>query len=465
MNNDKKVLKASFWYTFSNFLIKGLSFITAPIFLRILTQNEYGLYSNFCTLLSLITIVATMSLGTSLISARFDYKEEIESFVLSNLILGSLCTLIISVVLLTVDDYLANILSIDYQYIIIMALIMLFSPAYDMFMMLQRFQYKYKTVVAITLIVSILSVLVPLILIKLLEDNLWARIVGGYLPTFLVSVSIYVYFILKGKKIRFSHWKYSLAICVPYIFHMISGTVLNSSDRVMITSICGTRYNALYSAAGNIAMIANMIWASMNSAYIPWLGEMLNEEAYDKIKKYSRPYTLVFVFIVIGFMLVTPEALWIIGGRDYMEAQVVIPPIMLGYLFVFLYSLYASIEQFKKKTIGMAVMTFVATVANLMLNAVFLPKYGYVAAAYTTLVGYILLFIMHFVYVKKLGYTKAYDTKFVIGTVLVGCLIGGGILISYEHIVLRCILIVIYALVIILYGYKNKNLMKSILKK
>ena len=39
-----KALKAGFWYTFSNFLIKGIAFLTMPIFTRIMSKYDIGIF-------------------------------------------------------------------------------------------------------------------------------------------------------------------------------------------------------------------------------------------------------------------------------------------------------------------------------------------------------------------------------------------------------------------------------------
>ena len=78
---DNKILKSSIWYTLSNFILKGVSFITVPIFARLLTKEEFGLFSNFNSWLSIFIILGTLSLSSSLISARFDYKYDLNSYI------------------------------------------------------------------------------------------------------------------------------------------------------------------------------------------------------------------------------------------------------------------------------------------------------------------------------------------------------------------------------------------------
>ena len=74
-NTNAKALKSGIWYTAANFITKGIGFLTTPIFTRLLTHNDYGMYSNYASWLSTFGGFATLYLGTSFISARFDFDS------------------------------------------------------------------------------------------------------------------------------------------------------------------------------------------------------------------------------------------------------------------------------------------------------------------------------------------------------------------------------------------------------
>ena len=459
------VIKSGFWYTVSNFFLKGIAFITIPIFSRMLTTEEFGYYNNFAAWLAVLTIIGTLSLSTSLIRGRFDFKDDLDSFISSNLILGSICTIVLYFVAFFNKNIFESLSSLNFVHITIMFLSILFLPAYNMFQQLQRFQYKYKTLVTITICISIGSVLLSLVLMKEMEDTLLARIIGAQFPSFLASFTIYAFFMKKKKHIKLQYWKYSLIFSLPYVVHLLSNTVLHSVDRVMITKICGPEETALYSMAYNIALIVNVLWDSMNSAYSPWLGEKLYQRNYDSIKKYSYNYILFFAFILLGIMLVSPEALYVLGGKVYIEAKYVIPPMMLGIFFVFLYSMYVNIEQYEKKNGEMAIATCIAAVLDFILNLIFINTFGYIAAAYTTLFGYIFLFVLHYMLVKKIGLTKVYDTRFILIIILAETFFSVIITLSYQNNAIRYCLILLYCFCLVIIGYKYRTLILNMFRR
>ena len=79
--SKSKLVKSSFWYTIGNFFIKGISFITIPIFVNITTQAEYGLINNFTSFVSIFSILVGLSLNSAINNASFDYKDDINELI------------------------------------------------------------------------------------------------------------------------------------------------------------------------------------------------------------------------------------------------------------------------------------------------------------------------------------------------------------------------------------------------
>ncbi|HAP8796014.1 TPA: oligosaccharide flippase family protein, partial [Enterococcus faecium] len=92
--SKSKLVKSSFWYTIGNFFIKGISFITIPIFVNITTQAEYGLINNFTSFVSIFSILVGLSLNSAINNASFDYKDDINEFMSSVLSLATLSLIV-----------------------------------------------------------------------------------------------------------------------------------------------------------------------------------------------------------------------------------------------------------------------------------------------------------------------------------------------------------------------------------
>lgn len=465
VSDNRNIAKASMWYLVSSFITKAISFLTTPFFARILTTDEYGYYSNFATWVVLLTIIAGMSLHSTLIRARFDYKDDFEKYIFSMLILGSLFTTIFFALIFANSSFFSSLFVLEKRYLLLMYGYILVSPAYDMFLNEQRYKYKYKLVVALTIFTVVVNVALSFLLIAVMDDHLLARILGSYCPLFVVALVIYIRYFIKARGGSIVYWKYALPIAIPFVFHLLSSNILGSSDKTMITRICGARDNALYSMAYNLALIVNLMWSSLNNAFAPWMTEKLNTKEYGTIQKVSYPYIIIFIYLLVGMMLVAPEAILLLGGEKYYEAIYVVPPVMYGYYYMLIYSLYVNIEQYEKKTIGMAVATAIAALTNIGLNIIFIPLFGFIAAAYTTLVGYMLLTIIHFYLVKNMKLQNIFNTKFIVVSALLVGSLTAGITILYSLNIIRRVIIVLYVISIIVLVIKNGSKIKHFINE
>lgn len=465
MNNNNKALKSGVWYTAANFLVRSIGFITTPIFTRLLTQEEFGAYNNYTSWLSLITIFMTLNLEATLISARFDFKDKFDDYILSILALSSISVGIWFVVLNVFSDVACSLFGLSRIYVNAMLVYLLFLPAINLFQARERYYFEYKKTVITSLLLAFGTALLSVLLVMNMENKLSGRIIGSVIPTVIIGFFLYVFFLKMGKKINITYWKYALPICLPYIPHLLAGTLLNSTDRIMINRWCGDEATALYSVAYSCGLIVTLLLNSLNSAFAPWLGEKLAENRKNEIKKVSKIYISIFVFMAIGIMLVSPEILLVLGGESYMEAIYVLAPVSMGCICQFLYTLLVNIEQFKKKTVGMAIASTIAALVNLGLNFIFIPRFGYLAAAYTTLVGYLCLLVLHMYLVHRLKLDDVYSYRFIMASVLIGLCAMVLITFSYSNTLMRYIAIGIYIIFTLMIISKYKNQLKTIIIK
>ena len=246
-NNNVKAVKSGIWYTISNLLVKGIGFLTTPIFTRLLSHAEFGAYNNYISWLSFLTIFITLNLESTLISARYDYKQHFDDYIFSMLALSSINTLVWILMVNLFQKAFTNFLELDLRYINIMLIYSLFTPAITMFQRREMYFFEYKKNVLTSVFLAVGTAILSVLLVINLPDRLTGRILGAALPSILLGALFYAFFIIRGQKVKVSYWKYAIPICLPYIPHLLSMTLLNSMDRVMITKFCGSEQTALYS--------------------------------------------------------------------------------------------------------------------------------------------------------------------------------------------------------------------------
>jgi O-antigen/teichoic acid export membrane protein len=111
-------------------------------------------------------------------------------------------------------------------------------------------------------------------------------------------------------------------------------------------------------------------------------------------------------------------------------------------------------------------VAIVSAIINLLLNYIFIHKFGYIAAGYTTFISYLLLVILDYVFMKYLCKknsinTSPYNIKlltFIMITFIGGCFI---FMCLYNHVLIRYTIIVVITLGII-FNYKR---IKTVVRK
>ena len=123
--------------------------------------------------------------------------------------------------------------------------------------------------------------------------------------------------------------------------------------------------------------------------------------------------------------------------------------------------MYVNVEQFNKKTIGMAIASTIAALSNYILNMILLPVFGYLAAAYTTLGSYMILLFIHMFLVYRLKLGNIYPVKLIKSVLIFMTTYTAGINLLYSLKLVRYMIVVCYVIVllVVIYKYKHQILM------
>lgn len=464
--SPKMVAKAGLWYTICAFVFKAMAFLTIPFFARYMSQAELGGFTYFASVASILIVITSFDLSQSIIRSKSEHEEDMDSFIWSILMLSTTWTLIAYALFLLFPSFFIGILKLDWKYIHIMFWYLLAVPPYTMLITRQRAFYQYKKFVLLTGIMAISGTMMSFLLVLLMQDKLAGRIIGFYSPYIFFGIIIFVYLAVRGKKIKTLYWKYATVICLPLVPHDLSLYILGVSDTILITRLCGQEYTAFYAIAYSAYHIATVFFDAMNKAWAPWLIENLHYKNYDQIRKVSRIYIFVFAVIVTGILLLVPEIILILGGSQYSKSVYCLPALLTSSSFLFVFTMYVNIEFYEKKTISVSIATMIGAAINIALNILLLPlspENSFIIASYTTLVGYIVLFILHYFIVKGLGMGHVYDIKFIIVILTVIMIFASGMNLLYGYTYVRWGIILFYVSFMLYLCFRFKAQFKKLL--
>lgn len=465
VRNPLIVAKAGMWYTVCIFCFKAMAFLTTPFFSRCMTKAELGSFSNFVSIASLFIVLTSFDLSQSIIRFKAENEMDIDCYIWSILSMSTLWTLIIYVAFLAFPTFFAEILKMKQQYIHILFWYLFAAPPYIMLVTKQRVFYQYKKFVLFTGIIAISGTLMAFLLVLLMQDKLTGRIIGFYTPQILMGAVIFGYLAKRGKKAKISYWKYATELCLPMVPHDLSLHILGVSAFIIITRFCGPEYTAFYSIAYGAYHIATILFDTMNKAWSPWLIESLHNKNYEQIKKASRIYIFVFALIITGVLLIVPEIILVLGGSKYAQSVYCLPALLTSCSFLFVFTMYVNIEFYEKKTMGISIATMIGMVVNLTLNVLLIPlnpEKSYIIASYTTLAGYIILFIIHVFIVKKMKMDHVYDIKFIIMILAIIMIFAGGMNILYSYTLVRWSVILLYGSIVLYLIFRFKEQIRSV---
>jgi len=463
--------KASAWYTICNILQKGISFLTVPIYIRMLTTAEYGQYSVFQSWRDILIIFATLNLYCGIFTkAMVDHAEDRDRYTSCMQTLSTLITAVLFVVYLSAQSLWNNLLSMDTTTMLLLFAYFICFPSFTFWSVRQRVEYKYVKMVVITLLVSVLTPAVSIILLYTtpLREN---AVIWGYLIVQSgTGAFFYVLQLLRGKCLfHKEYWLHALKFNIPLIPHYLSLIVLGQADRIMIQHYCGSDKAGIYNLAYQVSMIMNILINAINNTLVPWSYEQLKKKNYAGIRSSTTTLCIFIAAMTFGAILVGPEIIAILGTTEYAQAVWIIPAVAISVYFTFCYGMFSTIQFYYGATWFVMVASVIGAVLNIVLNAIFIPLCGFIAAGYTTLFCYFAFMIMHYIFMKVISRKlldgiAVYNNRFIFLSCLALCLLGALCMALYSGWIVRYLLIAAIVLTAVLMRKKIFSLLKSLKK-
>ena len=460
MTETRRFIKESAIYTIGEILTKSQAIILIPIYTHFLSQSDYGIYSLVITIWPILVILFGKGFGGYIIRGYYNGEEESKrkNFFGSLILLSVLFSIALALLIHLFGNNIFSLLfkGISYKPFLQFAVgIAVFKLFINNVLSIYRAKRKPGLVVVISFITFFITTVLVLILVVGYKKELLGALWGQLLALLIVSLFLFLY-IKKDITYRIDS-KYiipSFMFMLPLIPHAIAGWVINLSDRVLIERFCSLEDLAIYSLGYQLAMALEMIINSMNQAWIPFYYS--NIENPDNIKELKKSTTFYFTIVVlIGYTLslFSNEIIAVMGKAQYAQSSIIFPMIILGYIFYSIYFMTTAPILYSKRTYIFPIITVVIGAINIVLNLLYIPRYGFIVAAYTTILSYFLMFFLSYLVSLKFHPIPFQKYKMMIILTLAGLLFIVSLLIQNYNIVLqiliKLILVILYPLLLI----------------
>lgn len=466
-------IKASGWYMICNVVQNALGFLTLPIFSRILTTEQYGLYSVYLTWMNLLVIFTNLNLQFGVFNtAMIKYEKDRDGFISAMQGLTTVLSLGWLVIYVIASDLWNKLFQLPTLIMVVMAFEMLFFPAKDYWSGKLRFDYKYKATVIYTIALAFINPLVCILAILRTDgDKGTVRILAAAAINIGFYAVIYVKNFIKGKVFfNKEYWKYALEFGLPLVVYYLSQMIFNQSDKLMIQHMEGLDKAGIYSLVYSCSVVVVFVINAINGAYVPWKYQKIRDKEYTSVAKVSEMIAFAIGVVLFLVILGGPELVKIIASEEYYEAIWIMPPVIGSLFFLFLAQLFINIEFYFEEKQALVKGSIFSAVLNIVLNYFAIQQWGYIAAGYTTLIAFMVFAVANYHYMQKMCIEKldgvnVYNVKHLLVMSAAFLVLMFLALFAYPYPVLRWGGLFAIVIVVLVFHKKILNIVKESLDK
>ncbi|RZT21373.1 oligosaccharide flippase family protein [Fictibacillus sp. BK138] len=401
-----QLLKKFIAFSIGNWITLLIALISTPIITRILTPEEFGVFSLFTITVNFLIVIATMGLDQSYARYYYDGSNPLKLFYLtltSSLLISIVFSLILLPWLNVVIKFIFNIESTLIGFLLIFGLII--GILNKFILLLFRMEQKAKLYSLFQVTMKVTELILLIVLYYFLNNHLQnylIPIISFLLSVFFTTLVGYMFKSslniknlqrIEGRTIKFSKlFRYGFPLAISLIITWL----FQYADRFLIKNIAGYNELGIYSAAFKIISILNILQVSFTTFWVP-----VSNEKFFGLKKnstdfFKQMFNLVsFVMITLGFVLILfRDFLIYIFGNSYENAIYVFP------MLIFIPIMYTISEisvvgiNFYKKQKWQIIIAIVTCLLNIILNYLFIPNWGAKGAAISTGISYILFMFL-----------------------------------------------------------------------
>lgn len=200
-NKISEPVKASIWYTICNVINKGIALLSTPIFTRVMTEEQYGTFTIFQSWYSIIFIFTSLNIFLSgYQKGLLLFGNDRKAFTSSQLGLTTTITLFFGIIYLIKPNLWTTLFELPPILMFAMFLELLCMPALEFWAAKERFDFKYKKYVVVSIAMTILSLGGGVIAVINTDYKVEARVYTDVISKVIFAGILFFILMLNGKK-------------------------------------------------------------------------------------------------------------------------------------------------------------------------------------------------------------------------------------------------------------------------
>jgi len=399
----KTSLKQFLTYGAGTVAQSALGLILLPLYLHFFAPSEYGVIGILTIVVSLASLFANVGIQSALNMLYYEADESKRKKLVGNTFLWCFLGAIIGgAVLYTQASWLSEALfhTADYAYAFrLVAGFFFFSMLQNVPLGVLRLEKRAGAYVGLSLARFGIDFGLKFYFIASLS-----RGIGGYYESGILASVVTLCFLLPltfkyvSLSINTSYLKRLLQLGFPFVFSTISAWALNVSDRFILNYFHGQAAVGIYSLANSLASVFLILLVTpLGLFWVPFFLSYASEKSKEETKRLfttaMKYFPLAGAALLLAVSLGAGDVLRIFyvqfGAQEgYMQAAVLTPLLTFALFLLFMSGRFGNPMSVIKRPEFFAIGGGIAAAVNIGLNFIFIPRFGALGAALTTIIAY-----------------------------------------------------------------------------
>ncbi|PHR95615.1 MAG: hypothetical protein COA78_29905 [Blastopirellula sp.] len=399
---SKKLVSQSALYSLGSLFTSLAGLITFPILTKNLTIEDYGAVGLFTITIGIIASINKLGMQHSIIRFKEDFSDTI---LLSNIFYPSIIIILISSLIIFLMGFSLGKISESILFtpkaIIIITIIAALESTRSLINSILVSKQLSIPITIFSFSYRVLSLSSIITIILFISNSSHAFIVAVLIADILITLIIIFWCIRNKILTSFRPKTFELSIFLSVIafgLPMLGTEAANMFhafiDRYLISFYLGQQELGIYSASYNMAnIICKTLVGGLAIAIVPIYLKVWNEGGKYKTEKLltsiNSLYLLLTPPIIGGLYLISEPLLNLLATEEYATSHHLLPIIATGVLLFSTNVIFAAGLQIQKKPKRILQFVIESLIINIILNIIFIPRYGITAASVITVLSYL----------------------------------------------------------------------------
>src|SRR3989339_846424 len=406
--------------------IYGISTIVG----RFLTFLLVPFYTNIFIFIAILNVIYIYGMDAAYLkfASNITAKSEKDNFSTPYMAV-MIVSLFLSLLIVLLGKEIISLLEVPkrYSYLIYYTSLILFVDALSAIPFIKlRIERKAKKFATFKIINILTNVFLNLILVLYFKWGIEAVFVSNLIASIVVLIILLPDILKKFRPvINFSLLKKLLKFGLPYLPAGLGSMLIQGIDRPILTNLTDLNtvgiYNANYKLGIFMMLFVNMFQYAWQPFFLQQAEEKDAKKIFSKVLTYftfAASIILIFVSLYIDDIVKINFFGITLIGPAYWSGLLIVPVVLLGYLFNGIYVVFTAGIYIKEKSIYVPLITGLGAVVSIALNFLLIPILGIMGSALAALASYMVMALGLYLITQKF-YKIEYELNKIVSLFLI----------------------------------------------